>query len=89
MLSKNILSKLSINIGLNDDYKILLPYYFELVSSPLYTNDGDTWDFKDCKVILKSEYFNFVETDGKIVITIKNNDLSQNQLFHLDENQFN
>ncbi|MCL8211045.1 hypothetical protein LT336_00798 [Spiroplasma sp. JKS002671] len=89
MLSKNILSKLSINQGLNDDYKILLPYYFELVSNPIHATDNDTWDFKDCKVILKSEYLDFSEMDGKIVITSKNIDLSQNKLFHLDENQFN
>ena len=89
MLSKNILSKLSINTGLNDDYKILLPYYFELVSSPLHVSNDDPWDFKDCKVILKSEYFDFVEADGKIIVTSKNSDISQNKLFHLDENQFN
>ena len=76
-------------MGLNDDYKILLPYYFELVSSPFHANDGDTWDFKDCKVILKSEYFNFSKINGIVKTTIKNKDLSQNKLFHLDENQFN
>lgn len=89
MLSKNILSNLSINTGLNDDYKILLPYYFELVSQPLNHIPGETWNFGDCKVILKSEYFDFTEIDGKISIKMKNNDLSQNKLFHLDENQFN
>ena len=58
-------------MGLNDDYKILLPYYFELVSSPFHANDGDTWDFKDCKVILKSEYFNFSKINGIVKTTIK------------------
>lgn len=89
LLSKNILSRLSINTGLNDDIKILSPYYFELVSKPLHTNTGDTWDFKDCKVVLKSEYFNFDIKDNQINVTMKNNDLSQNKLFTLDENQFN
>ncbi|MCL8210087.1 hypothetical protein [Spiroplasma attinicola] len=76
-------------MGLNDDYKILLLYYFELVSSPFHANDGDTGDFKDCKVILKSEYFNFSKINGIVKTTIKNKYLSQNKLFHLDENQFN
>lgn len=89
MLSKNILSKLSINTGLNDDYKILLPYYFELISSPSEHTNGEPWTFDDCIVVLKSEYFDFSEVDGKIIVKIKNNNLSQNELFQLDENQFN
>lgn len=89
LLSKNILSKLSINTGLNDDVKILCPYYFELVSQPIHTEPGKIWEFKDCKVILKSEYFNFDIKDDQLNITMKNNDLSQNKLFTLDENQFN
>ncbi|WP_268828165.1 hypothetical protein [Borreliella garinii] len=36
MLSNNIYSTMSINKGLNDDYKILLPYYFELTSNPIH-----------------------------------------------------
>jgi len=37
MLSKNIYSTMSINNGLNDDYKLLLPYYFELKGAFLKT----------------------------------------------------
>ncbi|MCL8211006.1 hypothetical protein LT336_00758 [Spiroplasma sp. JKS002671] len=89
MLTKNILSKLSINNGLNDDFKILLPYYFELITKPIQHFQDSPWDFSDCKVILKSEYFDFTEDNGKIIVKVKNNDLSQNKLFHLDDNQFN
>ncbi|WJG70746.1 hypothetical protein [Spiroplasma ixodetis] len=59
MLSNNIYSTMSINKGLNDDYKILLPYYFELTSNPIHYKPDKIWEFKDSKVILKSEYFDF------------------------------
>ncbi|WP_342264145.1 hypothetical protein [Spiroplasma endosymbiont of Clivina fossor] len=83
MLSEYILSELSINIGLNDDYKLLLPYYFELISVPLL--DDGYYKFKDVEVVLKSEYFNFDNNNIQLV----NNDISQNQLFKLNSNQFN
>ncbi|WP_342273754.1 hypothetical protein [Spiroplasma endosymbiont of Phycita roborella] len=86
MLSKYIYSTSSINKGLNDDYKLLLPYYFELKSNPIHTNPTDVWEFKDVKVILKSEYFDFTDINN---IKLKNNDISQNELFKLDDNQFN
>ncbi|BDT04962.1 hypothetical protein [Spiroplasma ixodetis] len=86
MLSKNIYSTLSINKGLNDDYKLLLPYYFELKSSPIQPTKDDIWQFKDVKVILKSAYFDFTDMNN---IKLKNNDISQNELFKLDDNQFN
>ncbi|WP_342217955.1 hypothetical protein [Spiroplasma endosymbiont of Amphimallon solstitiale] len=86
MLSKYIYSTISINKGLNDDYKLLLPYYFELKSNPIHTNPTDVWEFKDVKVILKSEYFDFTDINN---IKLKNNDISQNELFKLDDNQFN
>ncbi|WP_342266814.1 hypothetical protein [Spiroplasma endosymbiont of Villa modesta] len=86
MLSKYIYSSLSINKGLNDDNKILLPYYFELKSSPIKPSNKDIWQFKDVKVILKSEYFDITDINN---IKLKNNDISQNQLFKLDDNQFN
>ncbi|WP_395473466.1 hypothetical protein [Spiroplasma endosymbiont of Nomada rufipes] len=86
MLSKYIYSSLSINKGLNDDNKILLPYYFELKSSPIKPSKNDIWQFKDVKVILKSEYFDFSDKNN---IKLKNNDISQNELFKLDDNQFN
>ncbi len=86
MLSNNIYSTMSINKGLNDDYKILLPYYFELTSNPIHSKPDKIWEFKDSKVILKSEYFDFTDINN---IKLKNNDISQNQLFKLDDNQFN
>ncbi|WP_339040140.1 hypothetical protein [Spiroplasma endosymbiont of Andrena trimmerana] len=86
MLSKNIYSTMSINNGLNDDYKLLLPYYFELKSNPIHSTSDKVWEFKDVKVILKSEYFDFTDINN---IKLKNNDISQNELFKLDDNQFN
>ncbi|WP_338987204.1 hypothetical protein [Spiroplasma endosymbiont of Dasysyrphus albostriatus] len=86
MLSKYIYSIISINKGLNDDCKLLLPYYFELKSNPIHTNPTDVWEFKDVKVVLKSEYFDFTDINN---IKLKNNDISQNELFKLDDNQFN
>ncbi|WP_338978810.1 hypothetical protein [Spiroplasma endosymbiont of Panzeria rudis] len=86
MLSKYIYSTLSINKGLNDDYKLLLPYYFELKSNPIHSTPDKVWEFKDIKVILKSEYFDFTDINN---IKLKNNDISQNELFKLDDNQFN
>ncbi len=86
MLSKYIYSTLSINKGLNDDYKLLLPYYFELKSNPIHSTPDKVWEFKDVKVILKSEYFDFTNINN---IKLKNNDVSQNELFKLDDNQFN
>ncbi len=58
---QNIYSSLSINKGLNDDYKLLLPYYFELKSSPIHPNKNKIWEYKDIKVILKSVYFDFTD----------------------------
>lgn len=86
MLSKNIYSSMSINKGLNDDYKLLLPYYFELKSNPIHSTPDKVWEFKDVKVILKSAYFDFTSINN---IKLKNNDISQNELFKLDDNQFN
>ncbi|WP_338980365.1 hypothetical protein [Spiroplasma endosymbiont of Lasioglossum malachurum] len=86
MLSKNIYLTMSINKGLNDDYKLLLPYYFELKSNPIHSTPDKVWEFKDVKVIVKSEYFDFTDMNN---IKLKNNDISQNELFKLDDNQFN
>ncbi|WP_342275827.1 hypothetical protein [Spiroplasma endosymbiont of Nebria brevicollis] len=86
MLSKYIYSSLAINKGLNDDNKILLPYYFELKSKPIHQNKNKIWEYKDIKVILKSKYFDFTDINN---IKLKNNDISQNELFKLDDNQFN
>ncbi|BDT04630.1 hypothetical protein [Spiroplasma ixodetis] len=86
MLSKYIYSTLSINKGLNDDFKLLLPYYFEIKSNPIHSTPDKVWEFKDAKVVLKSEYFDFSDINN---IKLKNNDISQNELFKLDDNQFN
>lgn len=86
MLSGNIYSTMSINKGMNDDYKLLLPYYFELKSNPIHSTPDKVWEFKDAKVVLKSVYFDFTNVNN---IKLKNNDISQNELFKLDDNQFN
>lgn len=86
MLSKNIYSTMSINNGLNDDFKLLLPYYFELKSNPIHSTPDKVWEFKDAKIVLKSAYFDFTDINN---IKLKNNDISQNELFKLDDNQFN
>ncbi|WP_342263962.1 hypothetical protein [Spiroplasma endosymbiont of Clivina fossor] len=83
MLSDYIFSELSINMGLNDDYKLLLPYYFVLISVPIL-EDG-VYKFKDVKVILQSRYFKFEDNQIKLI----HNDISQNELFKLNDNQYN
>ncbi len=69
MLSNYILSYLSINKGLDDDYKILLPYYFELKSKPTRISIDKIWVFENVYVSLKSEYFDFTDLNN---IKIKN-----------------
>ncbi|MBP1527624.1 MAG: hypothetical protein H9Q66_06890, partial [Spiroplasma ixodetis] len=64
MLSSNIYSSMSINKGLNDDYKLLLPYFFELKSNPIHSTPDKVWEFKDAKVILKSAYFDFTDINN-------------------------
>ncbi|WP_338959300.1 hypothetical protein [Spiroplasma endosymbiont of Tiphia femorata] len=86
MLSKYIYSSMSINKGLNDDNKILLPYFFELKSKPIHQNENKIWEYKDIKVILHSSYFDLTDINN---IKLKSNDISQNELFKLDDNQFN
>ncbi|WP_338987782.1 hypothetical protein [Spiroplasma endosymbiont of Dasysyrphus albostriatus] len=86
MLSKYIYSSMSINKGLNDDNKILLPYFFKLKSKPIHQNEDKIWEYKDIKVILQSSYFDLTDINN---IKLKNNDISQNELFKLDDNQFN
>ncbi|WJG69937.1 hypothetical protein [Spiroplasma ixodetis] len=65
---------------------MLLPYYFELKSNPIHSTPDKVWEFKDAKVILKSAYFDFIDINN---IKLKDNDISQNELFKLDDNQFN
>jgi len=87
MMSSNyILSYLSINKGLDDDYKLLLPYYFELKSHPTRTAKDKVWEFQNIYVILKSEYFDFTDPNN---IKVKNKNISQNEWFKLSNNQYN
>ncbi|WP_148285976.1 hypothetical protein [Spiroplasma taiwanense] len=79
MLSHNIFGSLSINQGLNEDNKILLPWFFELQTKPIWTgtieDDGTgIWKFKDSiKVKLKSLYFNLENIlNGTTNISLKN-----------------
>ncbi|WP_375317967.1 hypothetical protein [Spiroplasma endosymbiont of Virgichneumon dumeticola] len=64
MLSSNIYSNMSINKGLNDDNKILLPYYFELKSSPIHHDKNDSWKYLNVWVKLKSQYFDFTDINN-------------------------
>ncbi|AHF58240.1 hypothetical protein [Spiroplasma eriocheiris] len=84
LLSNYIYSNESINKGLNDDVKLLSPYYFELVSKP-EKKDDNYYEFKDCIVILKSEYFDFTDPEN---IKFKVNNLSTNKIFKLTNNEF-
>ncbi|WP_375317772.1 hypothetical protein [Spiroplasma endosymbiont of Virgichneumon dumeticola] len=86
MLSNYILSYLSINKGLDDDYKLLLPYYFELKSKPTRSSNHDRWNFDNVYVVLKSEYFDFTDPNN---IKVKNKNISQNEWFKLSNNQYN
>jgi len=82
MLSGYIKSNYSINKGDNDDYKVLLPYYFELqntLDNPItYTR------FSDIKVKLKSIYGTFTKDKFKF----NGRDISKNEIFELDYNHF-
>jgi hypothetical protein len=79
MLSHNIFGSLSINQGLNEDNKILLPWFFELQTNPVWTgktpDDGNgIWKFKDTiKVKLKSSYFDLNKIfNNKKEVSLKN-----------------
>ncbi|WP_339021370.1 hypothetical protein [Spiroplasma endosymbiont of Atherix ibis] len=79
MLSHNIFGSLSINEGKNEDNKILLPWFFELQTNPVWTgknpDDGTgIWKFKDTiKVKLKSSYFNLENIlNNKFQASLKN-----------------
>lgn len=85
LLSKVIYSNQSVNKGLNDDIKLLSPYYFDLISKPEKDQDG-YYEFKDVVVVLNSMYFDFSDT---VNIKMKNNNVAVNQLYKLDDNQFN
>ncbi len=69
MLSYYILSYLSINKGLDDDYKLFLLNYFELKSKPTRKSTHDRWNFENFYIILKSEYFDSTDPSN---IKVKN-----------------
>ncbi|ATQ35607.1 hypothetical protein CS528_02440 [Mesoplasma entomophilum] len=82
MLSGTLKSNFSINKGDNDDYKILLPYYFEMTYQ--IDNPSKYVSYEDIKVRLKSNYFNFTK-DG---IEPKNKNISNNEIYKLDYNHY-
>ncbi|WP_368486708.1 hypothetical protein [Spiroplasma sp. DGKH1] len=84
LLSNYIYSTQSVNKGFNDDIKLLSPYYLELVSKPELV-EPNYYEFKDCEVLLKSEYFDFKDDKN---IRMKNYNISHNNLFSLEYNQF-
>ncbi|WHQ37191.1 hypothetical protein [Spiroplasma sp. SV19] len=85
MLSNYSYTRLAVNKGYNDDYKILLPYYFELISKPVQKEQG-YWEFTDCIVKLNSLYFDFTNLNKVICI---NKDISANKLYKLEANYYN
>ncbi|WP_338985613.1 hypothetical protein [Spiroplasma endosymbiont of Diplazon laetatorius] len=82
MLSGYIKSNFSINKGDNDDYKILLPYYFEL-QNPI-DNPTEYVEYLDIKVKLKSNYFKFNEADFEPI----NKSISKNTIYKLEYNHY-
>ncbi|WP_339021688.1 hypothetical protein [Spiroplasma endosymbiont of Atherix ibis] len=82
MLSGYIKSNFSINKGDNDDYKILLPYYFELQNK--LDNPKRFVEYKDIYVKLKSNYFNFKEKDFEPI----NKSISKNTVHKLEYNHY-
>ncbi|AHI52481.1 hypothetical protein [Spiroplasma culicicola] len=82
MLSGYIKSNFSINKGDNDDYKILLPFYFEQQNK--IDNPIGHVKYEDIKVKLKSNYFEFGEDN----IKIKDNCISRNLVHKLEYNHY-
>ncbi|WP_338988824.1 hypothetical protein [Spiroplasma endosymbiont of Seladonia tumulorum] len=95
MLSNYVYSNMAVNKGYNDDIKLIAPYYFELVSIP-NESEKDYWIFEDCRVKLKSSYFNFSDLKNINIENIKlnnfkniNNNISENKVYQLETNFFN
>lgn len=86
MLSNDIICAGCINNGLNDDVKVILPYYFKLLSVPT-KNNNDEWEYLDIRVSLQSEYFVF-DFSKSAIVDIKNNNFSYNNWFKLNQNNF-
>ncbi|WP_338991778.1 hypothetical protein [Spiroplasma endosymbiont of Seladonia tumulorum] len=95
MLSNYVYSNMAVNKGYNDDIKLIAPYYFELVSIS-NESEKDYWIFEDCRVKLKSSYFNFSDLKNINIENIKlnnlkniNNNISENKVYQLETNFFN
>lgn len=82
MMSGFIKSNYSINKGDNDDYRILLPWYFELQNK--LDNPVGFAQYSDIKVKLKSFYGSF--TSKAFVFEDKN--ISKNKIYELEYNHF-
>ncbi|AXF96952.1 hypothetical protein SDAV_002017 [Spiroplasma phoeniceum P40] len=82
MLSETLKSNYSVNKGDNDDYKILLPWYFEVTNAPDQPQD---WVYyTDIKVKLKSNYGYFTEDN----FVFNKNIISRNLICKLENNNF-
>ncbi|AVP49054.1 hypothetical protein [Williamsoniiplasma luminosum] len=82
MLSGSIKSHYSINKGDNDDYKVLLPYYFEVQNK---LDNPSAWvRYTDIIVKLKSNY----ETFTKNGFIFEDKNISQSNIFQLEHNHF-
>lgn len=82
MLSGAFKSNFCINKGDNDDYKILLPYYFELQNS--IDNPKGYVEYKDLRVKLKSSYFKFADDGFEPFVE----SISNNKIYKLDINHY-
>ncbi|ATZ18297.1 hypothetical protein [Mesoplasma melaleucae] len=83
MLSGQLKCNYSINKGDNDDYKILLPYYFEL-QNPIENPNRNWVEYKDIIVKLKSSYFDITASEIKPKLT----PISENIVHKLEYNHY-
>jgi hypothetical protein len=82
MLSGTMKSNFCINKGDNDDYKILLPYYFEMQNE--LDNPINYVPYRDIKVKLKSNYGVF--TENSFVFNKK--DIAKTKVYDLAYNHY-
>lgn len=84
MLSGAVKCNYSINKGDNDDYKILLPWYFEITNNLDEPNRDGYYEYLDIKVKLKSKYGIFTENS----FNFNDNIISSNKIYELEYNNF-
>lgn len=94
MLSSYLYGEHAIARGGNDDYKFLLPWYFELTTKPTWTGDKGKedngtgkWEYNtDLIVKINSVYFDFDISEKKV--KLKNNIISEKQILKSIDNSW-